>query len=144
MGDRQARTQHRPMTPIEKKKSAAGVVIQDKGQVLPDPLSSPEAAKTFAFKMQEGDFIEGIERPQFWVEFQAVDDCHGLAQPDVLGAKIAMGINEPPSVNSLKQQGGAFCGKAALDLDDSLHRASRKAEAGIEQHAAIVGEGLLP
>ena len=107
MGDRQARAQHRPMTSIEKKKSAAGVVIQDKGQVLPDPLGSPQAAETFAFKMQEGDFIKRIERPQFWVEFQAVDDCHGLAQPNVLGAKIAMAIDEPPPVNSLKQQGGA-------------------------------------
>ncbi len=63
MGDRQPCAQHRPMTAIEKKKSAAGVVIQDKGQMLPDPLGSPQAAEPFAFKMKEGNFIERIERP---------------------------------------------------------------------------------
>ncbi len=120
------------MTPIEKKKSGASVVIQDKGQMLPDPLGSPQAAETFAFQMQESDFIERIECPEFWVEFQTVDDCHGLAQPDVLGAKIAMGIDVPPPVNSLKQQGGAFCGKAALDLGDPLHRGLREVEARVE------------
>ena len=31
--------------------------------MLPDPLGSPQAAETFAFKMQEGNFIERIERP---------------------------------------------------------------------------------
>jgi hypothetical protein len=60
----------------------------------------------------------------------------------LLGAKIAIGIDEPPPLNSLKQQGGALCGKAALYLDDSLHRALSNDEAGIEQHAAIVGEHL--
>ena len=98
--------------------------------MLPDPLGSPQAAETFAFKMQESDFIKRIERPQFWVEFQAVDDCHGLAQPNVLGAKIAMAIDEPPPVNSLKQQGGMFCGKAALDRDDSLHRGLEEGQSG--------------
>ena len=55
-----------------------------------------------------------------------------------------MGIDEPPRANPLEQQGGAFHGKAALDLGDPLHRALRKAEASIEQHAAIVDERLLP
>ena len=110
----------------------------------PDPLGSPQAAEAFAFQMQEGNFIERIERPQFWVEFQAVDDCHGLAQPDVLGAQVAMGVDEPPPVNPFKQQGGAFHGKSALDLGDPLYSALRKAEASVEQHAAVVSKRLLP
>lgn len=118
MGNRQPCAQHRPMTPIEEKKSTAGVVIQDKGQMLPDPLGSPQPAQPFAFEMQEGNFIERIERPQFWVEFQAIDDRNRLAQPDVLGAKIAMGIDVAPRANPPAQQGGALHGKAVLDLGD--------------------------
>ena len=142
MGDRQARAQHRPMTPIEQKKPAGGVVIQGERQMSPDPLGSPEAAETFAFQMQEGDFIERIERPQLWVEFQTVDDRHGFAEPDMFGAKVAMGIDETPRANSLKQQGGASGGKSALDLCDPLHRTMRKAEASVEQHAAIVSQAF--
>ncbi len=144
MGDRQPRAQHRPMTAVEQKKSAGRIVIQGVRQAPPDPLGCPQTAEAFAFQMQEGDFIERIERPQFWVEFQTVDDRRGLAQPDVLGAKIAVAIDEPPLVNPLKQQGGAFFGKTALYMDDSLHHALRKAEASVEQHAAIVDERLLP
>ena len=55
-----------------------------------------------------------------------------------------MGVDEPPSANPFKQQGGAFQGKSALDLGDPLHAALRKAEAGVEQHAAVVGERFLP
>jgi hypothetical protein len=33
--------------------------------VPPDPLGSSEAAKTFAFEMQESDFNKRIERQQF-------------------------------------------------------------------------------
>ncbi|HEX7565221.1 MAG TPA: hypothetical protein VF396_18525, partial [Bradyrhizobium sp.] len=132
------------MTAVEQKKPAGGIVIQGARQASPDPLGSPQTAEAFAFQMQESDFIERIERPQFWIEFQTVDDCHGLAQPDVLGAKIAMGIDEPPPVNSLKQQDGAFCGKAALNLGDPLHFTLRKTEACVEQDAAIVVNRLLP
>ena len=121
MGDRQARAQHRPMTAIKQEKPAGGIVIQGTRQMPPDPLGSPQAAEAFAFQMQEGNFIKRIERPQFWIEFQAVDDCHGLAQPDVLGAQVSMGVNVSPRANPFEQQGRAFHGKSALDLCDPLY-----------------------
>ncbi len=144
MGDRQARAQHRPMTAIKQKEPAGGIVIQGARQMPPDPLGGRQAAEAFAFQMQESNFIERIERPQSWGEFQAVDDCDGLAQPNVLGAQVAMCIDEPPPVNPLKQQGGAFYGKPALNLCDPLHSALRKAEAGVEQYAAIGSQRVLP
>ena len=105
MGDRQARPQHCPMTAIEQKKPACSIVIQGTCQIPPDPLGGRQAAEAFAFQMQEGNFIERIERPQFWVEFQAVDDRDGLAQPDVLGTQVAMCIDEPPLCKSSQAAG---------------------------------------
>jgi hypothetical protein len=57
MSDRQARAQHRTMTPIEQEKPAEGVVIQGVRQMSPDPLGRPEAAEAFAFQVQEGDWL---------------------------------------------------------------------------------------
>jgi len=144
MGDRQARAQHRPMTAIKQKKPAWWIVLQGTGQAPPDPLGRRQAAKAFAFQMQEGNFIERIERPQFRVEFQAVDDGQGLAQPDVLGAQVAMGIDEASFVNPLKQQDRALLGKPALNLGDPFHAALRQREAGVEQHAAVGIQGVPP
>src|ERR1035437_1948402 len=144
MGDRQARAQHRPMAAIKQKKPAGGVVIQCMRQMPPDPLGSPQAAEAFAFQMQESNFIERIERPQFWVEFQTVDDCHGLAQPNMLRAQVSVGIDEPPLANASQQQGRVFHGESALDLRDPLDSALRKAETSIEQDAAVLSKRLLP
>src|ERR1039458_1378597 len=44
MGDRQPRAQHRPMTAVEQKKPAGGIVIQGARQASPDPLGSPQTA----------------------------------------------------------------------------------------------------
>lgn len=63
MGDRQACAQHSSMTAVEQKKPTAGVVIQAARQMPPDPLGRPEAAEAFTFQVQEGDFIERVERP---------------------------------------------------------------------------------
>ncbi len=130
MGDRQARAQHRPMTAIEQKKPACSIVIQGARQVLPDPLGSPQTAEAFAFQMQESNFIERIERPQFWVEFQAVDDRHGLAQPDMLGAQVSMGIDEPPPVNPLAQQGGGVAWKSGAGPGRSAPRSLEGGRSG--------------
>jgi hypothetical protein len=62
----------------------------------------------------------------------------------MFGAKVAMGIDVSPRANSGEQQRGAFRGKAALGLRDPLHPALGKAEAGVEQHTAVVPERLLP
>lgn len=144
MGDRQARAQHRPMAAIEQKKPAGGIIIQGVRQMPPDPLGRPQAAEAFAFQMQEGDFIERIKPAELWIEFQTVDDCHGLAQPNMFGPQVPMCIDELPLANPFKQEGGALCGKSALNLCDPLHATLRQAEAAVEQHAAVVDQRPLP
>ena len=71
----------------------------------PDLLARPKAAEALAFQMQESNFVERIVRPQFGGEFQAIDDGHGLPQPDVFGAQVSMRINISPRVDPLEQQG---------------------------------------
>src|SRR5512132_4295165 len=144
MSDRQARAQHRTMAPIEQEQPAGGVVIQGVRQMPPDPLRRPEAAEAFAFQVQEGDFIERVERPQLWIEFQTVDDRDGFAEPNMFGAQVPMCVDKTPRANPPKQQGGAPGGKLALHLCDPLHSTMRKAEAAVEQNAAIVSQGSLP
>src|ERR1019366_2401985 len=112
----------------KQKEPAGGIVIQGACQTPPDPLGSPQAAEAFAFQVQESNSIERIERPQFWVEFQTVDDGHGRAQPNVFRAQVSMCIDEPPRANPFEQQGRAFHEKATLDVCDPLYSALRKAE----------------
>jgi hypothetical protein len=103
MGNGQTGAQHRPITAIEEEKPCGRILVQCRCQMSPDPFASPCAAQAFAFQVQKGNFVEGIEGPELRIEFEAVDDRQRRSQPNMFGSQIAMCIDVPSFTNSLAQ-----------------------------------------
>lgn len=94
MGDCQARAQHRTAAAIEEKYLLGDAVAQGAPDTTPDILTDPCSAQPDAFQAQECDLVEWIARPQARIEFEAIDDSHGVAEPDVLWPQVAVTVDD--------------------------------------------------
>jgi len=140
MRDGETGAQGRPMTAVKNEKLLGFSVIERMRHVAAQILAGPGGAKPFAFDAQEGDFVERINHAQTRVEFQAVDNAHRIAQPDVFRAQVAMSVDDMPRPHPFGQEPGPLGQKPALDSVDVLHAAGGKPEARIAQNAAIERE----
>lgn len=102
-----------------------------------DALPGPRGPKPLTFKMQEGYFVERVERAQARIELEAVDDRHRIGQPDVLRSKIAMGIDDAPGPDAGRERLGALGEKAALYTQYPADLEKRQMEARIAEHALV-------
>lgn len=50
------------------------MVAEQVGEAPPEHVADPSSPEPFAFEMQERHLVQGIQRPQAGIEFQAVDD----------------------------------------------------------------------
>ena len=100
MGNGQARPQHRAMATIEEKQFFGQAVAQAACHAAPDVFTGPGSAEPLAFKAQECDLVERVDGSQAGIELQAIDDLDGIAEPDVLRAKVAVPIDDTPVANA--------------------------------------------
>ena len=140
MGDGEARPQRRPMAAIKHKKLLGVPVVQRVHDAAAQIFAGPGCAEPFAFDTEEGDFIEGIDHSQPRVEFQAVDDAHWIAEANMLGAQVAVPIDDVPRPHALGQKLGPLGQKAALHGVDVANGSGGKTKVRVEKYAAIVGK----
>lgn len=103
MGDGQTRPQQRAMASIEEEEGC-WPVAEPTRQSLPNPLADPGCSEALALQVQEGYFIERVERPEAGIELQAVDDRHASAKENVLRPEIAVSIDDQPSLRPVRKQ----------------------------------------
>ena len=99
-------------------------------------------AEPLAFDAQKGDFVERIDHAQARIELQAIDNPHRVAEADVLGAQIAVAVDDAARAHPRIEKRAAFGQKPALHRIDVTDRPGRQREAGVEENAAIIGEAL--
>jgi len=104
MRDRQAGAQRGAVAAIEGEQRLAGAVAKPARESPPDGGGDPVRPQSLAFDAQIGDLVERIEGSQARIELQAVDDSHGLPEKDVLGAQIAVGLDDAAFENAADQQ----------------------------------------
>jgi hypothetical protein len=138
MRNRQTRPQHGAMATVEEKKLLGEPVTQAAHEAALDVLTCPCGAKPLAFEAQERDLIEWIDRPQARIEFEAVDDPHGIAEPDVLGTQVAVSVDDAALANARRERRCSKEEKPSLDASDPPGEARRQAEAWIKKHAPVI------
>jgi hypothetical protein len=106
-------------------------------------IADPAAAEPFALQVEEGQFIQCIERPQAGIELQAVDDRKWRGQPDVFGSEIAVPIDYETMTDSIREQFATFPNKAALSIEDALHCTPIQVEGLVEQDVPVENGGLF-
>jgi len=119
-------------------------VRQAAHDTAPDVITCPCGAEPVAFEAQECNLIEWIDRPQARIEFEAIDDPDRIAKPDVLGAQVAVSVDDSAVANALGQHLALMEEKPALDTGDPPDKPRKQAEAWIKQHPPIVRQALLP
>lgn len=106
-------------------------------------VADPAAAEPFALQVEEGQFIQCIERPQAGIELQAVDDRKWRGQPDVLGSEIAVPIEYEAMTDPIREQLATLPQKAALNIEDALHCTPIEVEGLVEQDVPVKNRGLF-
>ena len=139
MGNGEPRPQHRAVATIEKKQFFGQAVAQAACHAAPDVFTGPGSAEPLAFKAQECNLIERIDGSQAGIELEAIDDLDGIAEPDVLRAKVAVSIDDTTMANAPSEDLVMRSKKATLDAIDLRHQPRGQTEAWVEQYAAIVG-----
>jgi hypothetical protein len=85
---------------------------------VPDVFSCPCSAEAVAFEAQECNLIERIDRPQARIEFEAVDDSNWIAEPNVLGAQVAVSVDNAAVAHARGERLSLLGEKSALDASD--------------------------
>ena len=111
---------------------------------MPDVFSCPCSAEAVAFEAQECNLIEWIDCPQARIEFEAVDDSHWIAEPNVLGAQVAVSVDNAAAANARGERLSLLGEKSALDTSNPPDKPCRQAKARIKQHPQIIRQALMP
>ena len=145
MGNCQTRSQHRAMAAIEQEQLLGQPVAQAAHDTTLDVFAGPSGAEPLAFEAQECDLVEWIDSPQARIELEAIDDPHRIAEPDVLGAQVAVSVDDAAARECAAGQRVSPMGKKpalnAVDPPDSPEGRPRR---GVEQHSPIVRQALAP
>jgi hypothetical protein len=94
MCGRQTRSQHRAITVIEDEKLFPLAVVQSPHHAPTQMLTRPSRTQAFAFNAEERQLVDRIDHPQAAVEFEAIDDAHLVAQPNVLRPQVTMPVDD--------------------------------------------------
>jgi len=107
-------------------------------------LTCPCSSEPPAFEAQECNLVERIDRPQARIEFEAVDDSNWVAEPNVLGAQIAVSVDNAAAANARGERLSLLGEKSALDTSNPPDKPCRQAKARIKQHPQIIRQALVP
>ena len=88
------------MASIEEEQFFRKSVTEAANDPASDVLAHPGSAEALAFKTQEGDLVDRIDRSQARIELQAVDNLDGVVEPDVLGTQVAVPVNNSAFTNA--------------------------------------------
>ena len=64
----------------------------------------PAGRKPLAFEREEREFVDGIEAPQLARELEAVDDLRLGLEADVLGAQVAVRLDDAAGARALVEE----------------------------------------
>ena len=134
----------RAVAAVEGEQLVRQMIAQRMDGAPADMRARPAAAQALAFDAQIGDLVERIDGAQAGIELQAVDDGDLVVEPDVLGAQVAVAVDDCARAHAAGDQLAARAKKAALRAVDAPHQPGRQAEPRIEQHALVVGEAFVP
>jgi hypothetical protein len=138
MRNSQTRSQCRAMTTIEEVQFLRQSITQAANYPATDILAYRGSTETFAFKAQECDLVDRIDRSQPGIELQAVNYSDWLAQPDMLRSQIAVPINDFAFANPLRKHSIPPRKKIALHTIHPPDETRRNIEARIQKHLVIV------
>ena len=109
----ESRAQQGALAAVEQEQQAAAVLTEPRREAPADRFAGPAGAQLLTFEVQERYLVERIEGAQVVIELKAIDDAHRVAGPDVLGAQVAMGIDDA-SLPDPRGQRRAMKGEKAL------------------------------
>ena len=103
MRDRKPRAQHRAPRRIERDQLSRRFAAE----ALRDPVDELRAerrcAEQSAFDSKERQFVEGVNLTQLGVELETVENRDRLAKADMLGAQIAVAVDDMAGGDALFQ-----------------------------------------
>jgi hypothetical protein len=137
MGCRQTRPQGRAMNAIKGEEFIRQAIRQHVAGPASDVFGGPGAAQAFAFEAKKCDLIEWIDGAQARIEFQAVDDPHLIAEPDMLRSQVPVSVNDVTTAHPAGDHRGSFCQKSRLYAGDLTDEARRQVKARIQQNTPV-------
>ena len=78
--------------------------MQGEQRLAPDAGAGLRRAQDFAFEVEVGQLVQRVVGPQPCAELQPVDDPYAVVEPDVLGAKVAMGVDDAAGADALGEE----------------------------------------
>lgn len=125
------------MAAIEEEELAARIVMEDARNTALQVVTDPGRSEPLALKAQVGNLVEWIDHPQLSVEFQAVDDPYPIGEPDVLGAQIAMPVDEAPKTRPPGEGFRPQSKEAPLHALDASDEPRGQTEALVQKNGAV-------
>ena len=142
MRDSEPRPQRRAVAAIEQKQLVGVSVMQRVGDAAAQIFACPGGAQPFALDAEECELVERIDHAQAGVEFQAIDDAHRIAEPNVFGAQIAMTVDDAARSHPRGDERAALGQETPLHSVAMAHRSCRQVEARVEQDTLVISETL--
>ena len=109
-----------------------------------DVFGGPGAAQAFAFEAKKCDLIEWIDGAQARIEFQAVNDPHRIAEPDMFRSQVAMAVDDVTAAHAAGNQRGSICQKASLCTGDPADETRRHVKTRVKQNTRVEIKALTP
>jgi hypothetical protein len=144
MGNGQTSPETGTVAAVEEEEFGRHFIVQRMSHDPPQVLVCPFPTEPGAFETQERDLIERVYRAQAVAEFEAVDDLHAVVEPDMLGAQVAVTVDETPLRDALSKERRALVEKPALRPIRATDQSPRQYEARIEQGASVLRQARVP
>jgi hypothetical protein len=100
-------------------------------------MYSPAQAPPKRSHSMQGDLVERIDGAQARIEFQVIDNCHRIAEPNMFRAQVAMSVDDMTAAHALGNQCGSLNQKPALYAIDFSDQPRRKTKTRIKQNTSI-------
>jgi hypothetical protein len=139
MGDGEARPQGGAIGPVKVIEREGQILVQPVLDARPDQPTGPPGAEPLALQIEVGGLVEGIDGTQARIELQTVDDPDVVIEPDVLGAQVAMSIDDTATAYARCQHAAALGEESPLRPIDAANQSGRKSEARIGEDMAVRG-----
>jgi len=95
MSESQPRTERRTITPVKAKKRVGNTApVACAQNPAAEICAGPRGAKALAFDGEIGNFVEGIDSPELWIEFQTIDNSDGIFNENMLRTQVAVAIDD--------------------------------------------------
>jgi hypothetical protein len=132
------------MTAVEGKQQLGAPVAQCRLNPTLKVVARPFGAQSLAFEAKVCDLIERIEHPEARIKLEAINDLHGIAEPNVLRPQIAVCVDDPAFPDQVDEQLCVTAQETALRVVDASHQSQGQPETAIKQELAVICEAGCP